>query len=166
MSSRVRQSSAMFERLWIDETVEVDAEPTAIHALLIDIDRWPTWVPGLRSLRRVRTKPLRADRRFGMLLSMPPLPTFWVPCQLYVSRPDFIEWGGHGPRAAIRHRFELTPLPSGKTRVRHVEYSTNWLALILIPLEGVFRRHDERWTKALAAHFAVEAESPAQPAAA
>ena len=166
MSARVRQSSASFERLWVDESVELAASPMEIHALLSDLDRWPTWVPGLRALRRVGRKPLRVDSRFGMLLSMRPLPTFWVPCQLYALRPDFIEWGGRGPWAAIRHRFELTPLPSGKTRVRHVEYSTNWLAFILIPFEGVFRRHDERWTKALSAQFAPGAALPAQPAAA
>lgn len=166
MTAKARQSSAVIERLWIDEMIEVDADPMAIHALMIDVDRWPTWVPGLRALRRVGTKPLRVDSRFGMLLSMPPLPTFWVPCQLYVNRPDFIEWGGRGPWSAIRHRFELTPLPSGKTRIRHVEYATNLLALILIPFEGIFRRHDERWTKALAAHFAAAETVPAQPAAA
>lgn len=166
MSARPRQSSASFERLWIDLAVELDASPMEIHALLADLDRWPTWVPGLRALRRFGRKPLRVGSRFGMLLSMPPLPTFWVPCQLCTSRPDCIEWGGRGPWAAIRHRFELTPLPSGRTRVRHVEYSTNWLALILIPFEGVFRRHDERWTNALTAHFAADAAAPAQPAAA
>lgn len=166
MSAAARQSSAVYERLWIDESVEVDADPMAIHALLIDVDRWVTWVPGLRGLRRVGNKPLRVDSRFGMLLRMPPLPTFWVPCQLYVNRPDFIEWGGRGPFAAIRHRFELTPLPSGLTRVRHVEYATNWLALILIPFEATFRRHDERWTKALTARFTPAESFPAQPAAA
>ena len=72
-AARPRQSSATFERLWIDESVEVDAAPMEIHALLIDIDRWPSWVPGLRALRRVGHKPLRVDSRFGLFLAMPPL---------------------------------------------------------------------------------------------
>lgn len=174
---RVRQSNAAFERLWIDEAVAVGADLAAVHALLVDIDGWPSWVPGLRSLRRIggprrRSRvvgaPLRVGGRFGMFLSMPPLPAFWVPCQLFVSRPDFVEWGGRAPWSAIRHRFELTPLPGGRTHVRHVEYATGWLAAILVPFEGTFRRHDERWTAALAARFAdadggADAEAAPEP---
>lgn len=160
-----RQSSAAFERLWIDETVEVNASPETIHALLLDQERWTTWVPGLRSLRRVGRKPLGVDSRFWMLLAMPPLPAFWVPSQFFVVRPDFIEWGGRGLGSSIRHRFELTATADGRTQVRHVEYATNVLALVLIPFAGTFRRHDERWTRALAAHYAV-ADEPLAAAAA
>lgn len=143
-------SRLTFRRVWIDETVEVEAGEDEVFALVSDWAAWPQWTPGLIATRRIG----RGGRRFSMTLAMPRLPRIWVPCELYASRPGYVEWGGGTPGGRIRHRFELTAVGPARTRVRHVEYATGYLALILLPFERAFRGHDRRWSRALVHRFA------------
>jgi hypothetical protein len=54
----------------------------------------------------------------------------------------------------IRHRFELAPLGASRTSLRHVEYATNFLALLTLPAEKSIEGHDRRWSNAIRARFA------------
>jgi hypothetical protein len=154
-------SARGFRRIWIDHTADVAVSQSELYTLLSDLDNWPSWTPGLKAIRRKRETPLTPGARFMMVLEAQGLPfDLYLPCQLFISEPGWIEWGGGAVGSAIRHRFELTPLAPNKTRLRHVEYATNLLALITLPGERMAYAHDKRWSDAIVARFA-SATSPA-----
>lgn len=156
MSSEVTPSSYLFHRVWIDETVEVAAPLSEVQAALEDVRTWADWTPGMRKLRISAEEPVHRGSSFWMLLKMHPLPPLWVPAVVYVLQRGHIEWGGGGLRSVIRHRFELTETKSGGTAVRHAEYATNLLAIVLLPFEKAFRAHDRRWSATIAERFAAD----------
>ena len=146
----------LFSRVWIDETIELDAPEAEVQALVEDVAGWDTWTPGLREIRFRGDGPIKPRGRFTMILAMKPFPALWLPCVLFKSEPGYIEWGGGGLGSVIRHRFELTPLGDGRTALRHVEYATNFLALILLPFEKVAYNHDHGWSAAIRERFAAK----------
>jgi hypothetical protein len=139
-----------FKRIWIDYTVEVETSESELSTLLSDIDGWPTWTPGLRAIKRKTSGEFSVGTRFTMVLD-PGLP---LPCQLYGKEPRRLEWGGGALGSVIRHRFELAPLGPNRTSLRHVEYATNLLALLTLPIEKGIHGHDRRWSNAIRARFA------------
>ncbi len=144
-------TGTLFHRTWIDYTVDVTTQIDTVHALLADIDGWPSWTPGLIELRRARG-PVAPGVRFKMVLAVPVLGAVAVPCELYVYEPTRTEWGGGFGSSIIRHRFELEVIDGG-TRVRQLEYASGVLALFARPFERGAHRHDRRWSDAIAARF-------------
>jgi hypothetical protein len=145
--------SQFLRRTWIDHTCEVQTDAGTLHALLSDIDGWPSWTPGLHEIRRKSPGVARPGDRFRMVLTMPPLKKRTLPAEMYVNEPGRIEWGGGAGGAVIRHSFELTPLGPGRTQLRHVEYATSFLALFALPFERAIYRHDKGWSDAIVARF-------------
>lgn len=139
-----------YRRTWIDHSSDIPASLRDIHELLADIDRWPSWVPGLTAIHRTeRGRPAVGDR-FTMLLKPakwhPPLP---IPCRLLRLEPTLIEWGGGLPGSEVRHSFALTELGPKKTRVRQIEYATNLFAVLARIAEPGIYKHDLRMQNAL-----------------
>ncbi len=141
-------------RDWIDLTLDVDASPQTLFALLSDLDTWQAWTPGLVAIWRDRSRAVAVGSRFVMVLAFPVLRRLVLPCQVYVWQPDCLEWGGGPSWSGVRHRLELAPLPDGRTRLRHVEFATGMLAPLLWPFEGFAYRHDRSWSEAIRARFA------------
>jgi hypothetical protein len=148
------QSSSMLHRDWIDLTLEIDTNPDALFALLSDLDGWQGWTPGLVAIWRNKKKEVAVGTHFAMVLAFPVLRRIVLPCQVYVWRPDRLEWGGGFLGARVRHRFELERLPDGRTRLRHVEYATGLLALLFRPFEAFAHRHDRTWSETIQTRFA------------
>jgi Polyketide cyclase / dehydrase and lipid transport len=153
-----------FCRVWVDYSVDVAAPAATLYTFLRDIDAWPSWTPGLKAIKRERDSlvlaPMPPGTPFTLVLDGG---RYWfdmsLPCKLFVAEPTRIEWGGGIPGSRIRHRFELTSVNAQTTRVRHVEYSTNLLALVSLPVEWLIRAHDRRWSNAIRAHFTVKADT-------
>jgi hypothetical protein len=137
-------------RTWIDDSFEVEAGADTLYALLSDIDGWPSWTPGLTAIKRKPGAALTPGGGFTMVLA----PGLRLPCKLYTREPGRIEWGGDLLGSVIRHRFELTALSPTRTRVKHVEYATNLLAVLTLPAEKGIYAHDKRWSKAIQKRFA------------
>lgn len=140
-------------RTWIDQEIEVATDADTLYLLLSDIDRWPEWTPGLRALIRRGRGACVPGTRFVMVMDAPG-PGLPLPCVVYENTPRRLEWGGGGLGSCIRHSLELTPLGPGRTRLRHREYATGLLAIITWPFAAMATAHDERWSAAIAAHFA------------
>lgn len=147
-------SSGRFTRTWIDRRSVLNAPIDEVFAVLGDLDSWPTFTPGLSAIRRRGEGELRpGSTRFTMHVRMRPLPTLRLPCQLHRLDERGIAWGGGAPGTRILHRFELSPLPDGRTELRHVEDATTLLALVLRPFEPIFARHDHGWSDAIERRF-------------
>lgn len=165
------QDAKGFRRTWIDETVEVNAPLDEVSALLRDIDAWPSWTPKLKAILRSKRKPLAVGTLFTMAIEHAYVPfDLKLPCELYVDEPTRIEWGGgflNGTLGSvIRHSFQLARVTEHKTSVRHVEYATNLLALVSLPVERLIYAHDHRWSLAIRDRFAAREEQPTMSAAA
>ena len=154
-----------YRRTWIDHSSDIPASLRDVHELLVDIDRWPTWVPGITGIHRSERGKLAVGDRFTILIKPakwhPPLP---VPCRVLKLEPGLIEWGGGIPGSEVRHSFTLTEVAPKKTRVRQIEYATNLFAVLARVAEPGIYKHDLRMQNALGER-AVAAASEAEPRA-
>lgn len=143
-------------RVWIDHTSELRVGAEELHALLSDIDGWPSWTPGLRAiLRWNQAKEVRVGSFFCMLLKLKGAPPAPVPCSVFTLTPNVIEWGGGIGSSVIRHRFEIVSKGSGKSQLRQLEYATGLLALITRPIEKLAGNHDLAWSLAVERKFGI-----------
>ncbi|MEY4763591.1 MAG: Polyketide cyclase / dehydrase and lipid transport [Pseudomonadota bacterium] len=149
---------------WIDHTSDLPADLDTVYALLSDIDRWPQWTPGLRSIRRPGRGLAQPGSFFLMTLEAPIVRRLVLPNVVYRNDRQCIEWGGGLLGSVIRHSLTLTPLNEHTTRVRHLEYATGLLCLAAWPAAGFAHMHDLRWSRAIEAHFAAAAAAPGRPA--
>jgi hypothetical protein len=141
---------------WIDRTSEVETDRDTLYALLSDIDLWPEWTPGLKSIVRVKQRQGKAEpgALFVMNIEAPLIRRLILPCVMYQNTPDRIEWGGGVLGSTIRHYMELTPLGPGRTRLRHVECASGLLAVFGRPARGFAHMHDARWSQTIEDRFA------------
>lgn len=134
-------------RVWIDHTSKLNVGAETLHALLSDIDGWPTWTPGLLAILRFnKSQKLRLGTPFMMLLKPQGAPPAPVPCFVLALTPNVIEWGGGIGSSVIRHRFEITETGPGRCELRQLEYATGLLAWITRPIEKIAGRHDLGWS--------------------
>jgi uncharacterized protein YndB with AHSA1/START domain len=139
-----------YRRTWIDHSSDIPASVRDVYELLADIDRWPSWVPGVAAVHRKERGRIAVGDRFTMLVKPaawhPPLP---IPCRVLRVEPTHIEWGGGLPGSEVRHSFALTELAPKKTRVRQIEYATNVLAVLARVAEPGIYKHNLRMQNAL-----------------
>jgi hypothetical protein len=138
---------------WIDHTSDIQTDIDTLYALLSDIDNWPVWTPGLRSIWRPRKGFAAPGSFFLMTLQAPIVKRLVLPNVVYQNDRHRIEWGGGALGSTIRHSLALTALDSKTTRLRHVEYSTGLLAVLAWPAANFAHQHDLRWSLAIEARF-------------
>ncbi len=104
----------------VDVTIDLDAEPAAVFAYLLDMQKTPEWVTICRAVLSVDPgdpKPgWRCKQRY-VLRGAP----FVVTWQLDTLEPHrHISWTGRGPaRSKASIQEDLEPLPGGGTRLRY-----------------------------------------------
>lgn len=150
-------------RVWIDHTSELNADVDEVEALLRDIDRWPSWTPGLLAVRRRDHGPIRHKSRFTMVLKPKGALPAAIPCKVLRLEPGILEWGGGIAGSMIRHSFQYEAIEGGGTRVRHLEYATGLLDHLTRPVEHIAARHDRAWSEALEARFGTRSRHSAFP---
>lgn len=104
----------------VDVTVELQAEPGAVFAYLLDIARTPEWVTICKAVLHVDegtpTPGWKCKQRY--VLRGAPFNVSWTLDSLEQDR--HISWTGQGPaRSKASIQQDLTPLPDGGTRVRY-----------------------------------------------
>jgi uncharacterized membrane protein len=141
------------KQTWIDHTSVIQTDIDTLYALLADIDNWPTWTPGLRSIKRFKKGFAKPGSFFLMTLDAPIIKRLVLPNVVYQNERHRIEWGGGALGSSIRHFMALTALDDHTTRLRHVEYSTGLLCIAACPAASFARMHDMRWSQAIEARF-------------
>jgi hypothetical protein len=146
----IREAMARID--FIDATDDIDATAEDVFALLLDVDRWPTWATGVsRAWRRPRG-PFRVGVRIGFVPRFLPVPID-VPV-LEFEQDRRLVWGVRTPFFEMVHGFTIEPLPGGRCRVRHREHAEGLLALLTRPMAQWIRRFDRGLSDDLAVHFA------------
>ncbi len=105
----------------IQTEIEIDASPSEVWEVLIDIDRWSEWNPFIvesaGSVDVGQTLRNRIEPPGGRAMTFTPTITV-------VEAAHTFEWLGRLGVPGLfdgRHRFELTPTTDGGTRLRHTE---------------------------------------------
>lgn len=140
----------MVKRTWIDETVTVNTSADQLLALLKDVDGWPSWTPGLRTIKRRDRSAINVGTRFQMMIE-PGIP---IGCEMYAYDADRLEWGGGIGSSIVRHSLEVKAEGDKRCQLRHLEYAVGVLAILAMPIEKRIAAYDHRWTKTIVARFA------------
>jgi hypothetical protein len=156
MESRARPVTeiAGLKSHWIDEQFDVGASLGEVFALLSDLRHYPSWAPGIAGFVRRGQAPLRVGDHFLFMPRVAPFPfPLAMPCKLHRMDEVCIEWGLGWLGSEVRHRFELTPTSARSTRVRHVEYASNLLAIVAAPAAPIAKRFNQALSKGVQRQF-------------
>lgn len=106
-------------------TVDIDASPERVWAVMSNVESWPQWTSSVRSIRRLDPGPLRVGARSRIKQPRLP-PTTWIVVEL-VDGESFT-WTATGPgmRASAHHHIKQTP--------------TGSRAILSMEQEGIFGR--------------------------
>jgi hypothetical protein len=139
----------------IDTSIDIDAAPAAVWAVLADTGRYPEWNPFVRSL----SGDLHAGARLTVQIGPPGKSAMTLKPKVLAAVPGRgLRWVGRLGLPGIfdvEHAMELEPLPEGKTRFHHHERFRG----VLVPFVGGVLRDTERGFTAMNAALKARVEA-------
>ncbi len=111
----------------IEHQLDIEAPPSVVFALTIDIERWPTLTPTVTSVERLDDDPLRVGSQ-ARLKQPGQRPTVWT---VTAMEPDrMFAWSARslGMHLLATHLIEATP--TGTTNTLRIDLS-GWTAPIV-----------------------------------
>jgi len=137
----------------ITTEIEIDAPPTEVWAALIDLDRYTEWNPFITEA----AGEVKVGERLTNRMQQPDQRAMTFRPEVTVVEPnETFEWLGHLGVSGVfdgRHRFALTELTDGRTRlVQSEQFSGLLVRLMRKRLDGGTVAGFEAMNEALAAH--------------
>ena len=137
----------------ITTEIEIDAPPADVWAALIDLDRYAEWNPFITEA----AGEVQVGERLTNRMQPPGERAITFRPEVTVVEPDeTLEWLGHLGVAGVfdgRHRFDLTELAGGRTRlVQSEQFSGLLVRPMRKRLDGGTVDGFEAMNEALAAH--------------
>jgi uncharacterized membrane protein len=120
----------MIGNLRVSDTIRIDAPAEVVWAITVDVERWPEWLPTVRSVTRLDDGPLRRGSVARLEQPMQP-PGRWVVTALEANRIFAWESRRRGLHFIATH--DLRPDASATMNTLTVEAS-GVLAVLLWPL--------------------------------
>ena len=123
-----------------DYTVSIDiqAPPDRVWAIMSDIRRWHEWTPSVTSIRRLDEGPLRVGSR-AMIRQPKVPPALWRVTEIEEGRR--FSWVTGTPIARATGRHSVEPTPGGSRATLALEYSGLLGALVARLLDDINRRY-------------------------
>ena len=119
-------------------SIDVDASPERVWAILSDVERWEEWTQSVRSIRRLDAGPLRVGARMLVRQPMRP-PATWEVVGLDEGRRVTLASEGPGIRVYARHGVAVV---RGRTRATlSLEFAGFLGALVGRLTRGIHERH-------------------------
>ena len=138
-------------------SVQINATPERVWAVMRDIERWHEWTPTVTSVRRAGGGPLRVGERARVFQPRLP-PANWVVTEVQEGRG--FEWESRAPGLRILARHHIEPGVSGARVTLSVQFSGVFGGLvgrltgsfnkryIALEAEGLKRRAEARTDRA------------------
>lgn len=102
-------------------SVDIDALPGRVWAILLDVENWPRWTPTVVSARRLEVSALTAGSRTR--IKQPKLPpAIWQITELDEARGTFT-WVSRSPGVAVTASHLLEATPSGTRATLSADFS-------------------------------------------
>ncbi|MBL8721285.1 MAG: SRPBCC domain-containing protein [Myxococcales bacterium] len=130
MNDPIHAGGGSMFSLTVEAVVDVSAPPAVVFEVLTDRDRWAEWSTMLVSLA---TGPIVEGGSLALGLRTPQANYDFTARVTRLAPNEVFEWlAKTGVRGVMdgRHRFELSPLTEGRTRLRNVETYSG----LLVPL--------------------------------
>lgn len=119
-------------------SIDIQAPPDRVWAIMSDIRRWHEWTPSVTSIRRLDEGPLRVGSR--AMIRQPRIPpALW--CVTEIEEGRRFSWVTGSPIARATGRHDVEPLAGGSRATLSLEYSGILGALIARLLDGINRRY-------------------------
>lgn len=119
-------------------SIDIQAPPDRVWAVMSDIRRWHEWTPSITSIRRLDEGPLRVGSR--AMIRQPKIPpALWRVTEIEEGRR--FSWVTGSPIARATGRHDVEPLAGGSRATLSLEYSGILGALIARLLDGINRRY-------------------------
>lgn len=94
----------------IERTVEIAAAPSAVWAVMRDLEHWPTWTASIRRITLIDPGPAAPNVRVRVFQPRLP-PAVW---RITEWEPDRgFTWVSHGPGIAVRATHDIAPSGGG-----------------------------------------------------
>lgn len=123
-----------------DYTVSIDiqAPPDRVWAIMSDVRRWHEWTPSVTSIRRLDEGPLRVGSR-AMVRQPKVPPALWRVTEIEEGRR--FSWVTGTPIARATGRHSVEPTPGGSRATLALEYSGLLGAFVARLLDDINRRY-------------------------
>jgi uncharacterized protein YndB with AHSA1/START domain len=130
-------------------TTTAAASPEAVWALLVDVERWPTWTRSMQRVELVTEGPLALGSR--VKVKQPRLaPATFVVTELDPGRS--FSWRATSPGVVSRASHEVTAAPAGTSTIRLcLDLEGLMAGPIRLALGGLVRRYVQMEADGLAA---------------
>ncbi len=133
-------------------SIDVDAPPERVWAVLVDVERWPEWTESVTSTRPLDAGPLAVGSRVEV--SQPRIPTGTYTVTALEPGRAFT-WEQRQPGSTVSAHHECTALPDGGTRVELVVVMGGAVGRLV---GRVYRKLTERYLEMEAAGLKARAE--------
>lgn len=139
----------------LQHTVVIAALPERVWDVVVDVERWPEWIPTVDSVERLDEGPLALGSRTR--LKQPRLsPAVWVVTEL--TKGSSYTWESKAPGVTVVAAHDVEPHPDGTrlTLALTVSGPLSWLGWLMT--KSLTRRYVE--TEAASIKAACETSSP------
>ncbi len=119
-------------------TIDVEAPPEVVFAVLSDVERWPEWTPSVTRIERLDDGPLAVGSR-ARVRQPKLLPAVWEVTEL--SEGQGFTWVTRSPGVLVAARHRVEPAPGGARATLSVEFSGILAALVARLTRGLNERY-------------------------
>ena len=102
-----------------EQSVDIEASPAVVWAVMKDVERWPEWTPGVTSVRPLGGGSLDVGRR--VVIRQPRLPpAMWRVTEVEEGRG--FTWVSRAPGLRVVGRHWIEPTESGSRATLSIDY--------------------------------------------
>jgi uncharacterized membrane protein len=120
-------------------TIDIEAPPDRVWAILSDVERWPEWTPSVTSVELIDPAPFAIGSRARIL--QPKLrPAVWQVTEL-VPAARSLAWVTRAPGVQVVGRHEVEPICAGSKATLSLHFSGFLAPLIARLYRGLNERY-------------------------
>jgi hypothetical protein len=119
-------------------SIDIQALPPRVWAVMADVERWPEWTASVRSVRRLDPGPLTVGSRARIRQPRLP-PAVWE--VVAVDEGRSFTWVSRGPGVRVTARHEVEPAAGGSCAKLWLEFGGPLGALLARATSGINGRY-------------------------